>query len=192
MDALIGDLLVFNRLGRTPVCLGPVALSIVIPEVLRAFSRDIRDRGAGVDVDVPPLEAVADGTMLFLVCCHLLSNALKFVAPGTAPRVRIRAERRADRVRITFEDNGIGIPDEYSDRIFGVFQRLNKAEAYSGTGIGLAIVRRATERMSGRVGLESEVGKGSRFWVELLGTLDQGKAHRDGLCGPRPAVPFVD
>jgi len=130
----------------------------------------------------------------------LLDNAVKFVAPGVRPQVRIWAEAgrgpksevRSPKsegggtepsargntlhaspstpdvsafVRLWFADNGIGIPEEAQDRIFGMFQRLDKS--YDGTGVGLTVVRKAVEKMGGRVGLESEPGCGSRFWVEL-------------------------
>jgi signal transduction histidine kinase len=97
----------------------------------------------------------------------LLSNAIKFILPGVLPRIQIRAEGAGDRIRIWVEDNGIGIAAEHQDRIFRVFERLNLPERYPGTGIGLAIVRRAVERMRGLVGVVSEAGKGSRFWIEL-------------------------
>ncbi len=97
---------------------------------------------------------------------NLIANAVKFVAPGVAPQVRLRAEERAQTVRLWVEDNGIGIPPESLDRIFHVFQRLHTTE-FPGTGIGLAIVQKGMERMGGRVGVESTPGKGSRFWLEL-------------------------
>jgi signal transduction histidine kinase len=97
----------------------------------------------------------------------LLSNSLKFVAPGVKPRVRIWTEPRDDRVRLSIQDNGIGIAHEHQQRIFRVFERLHGAEEYPGTGIGLANVSKATERMGGRVGLESQLSQGSHFWVEL-------------------------
>jgi PAS domain S-box-containing protein len=168
MDELIEDLLVYSRLARSPVRLGPIPVGAIIPEVLHTYSREIEETNGLVDVDVPVAEVVADWGFLFLALCNLLSNALKFVPPGTPPNVTIRAMRRQEFIRIEFEDNGIGIPTEYLERIFGVFQRLNKAEAFAGAGMGLAIVRRAVERMSGRVGVESTPGKGSRFWIELL------------------------
>jgi signal transduction histidine kinase len=168
MDALIDALLTFHRIGRTAVTLAPLRLEAAVSGVLATFTREIRTRSASVDVDVGALEAVADRTLLHLVLAHLISNALKFVAPGSAPRIRILARRRDDRIRLAVEDQGIGIPREYLGLIFGLFQRLNKAETYAGTGMGLAIVHRATERMNGRVGLESEPGQGSRFWIELL------------------------
>jgi PAS domain S-box-containing protein len=173
MDALIEDLLVYNRLGRSPVSLGPIFLEEATAEALGLFAREIRDRGAAVELDVPPVEVVADRPMLFLVLTHLVSNAIKFSEPGSPPRIKIRGERREDWVRLEIEDNGIGISPEYLDRIFGVFQRLNKAEAYAGTGMGLAITKRAMERMAGRIGVESAPGKGSRFWIELRSPYSQ-------------------
>jgi signal transduction histidine kinase len=84
------------------------------------------------------------------------------------PQVRVWAESIPDNmVRISFEDNGIGIRKEAQERIFMMFQRLNSPGEYEGTGIGLAIVRKAVERMGGKVGVESEPGKGGRFWIDL-------------------------
>jgi signal transduction histidine kinase len=97
----------------------------------------------------------------------MLDNAVKFVAPGVKPRVRVWTEPRADKVRLWIEDNGIGIEAESQKRLFFMFERLHSQTAYEGTGIGLAIVRKAIERMKGEVGLESEPGRGSRFWFEL-------------------------
>ena len=93
--------------------------------------------------------------------------AIKFVARGAIPRVRLRAEKREEKVRLWVEDNGIGIAPEYHARIFGVFERLNRMEDYPGTGMGLAIVARAVERMEGLVGVDSETSRGSRFWIDL-------------------------
>jgi signal transduction histidine kinase len=70
-------------------------------------------------------------------------------------------------VRLWFEDNGIGIAPEYQDRIFRLFERLHGTDSYPGTGMGLALVKKGIERMNGQVGLESEAGKGSKFWIEL-------------------------
>jgi signal transduction histidine kinase len=98
---------------------------------------------------------------------NLISNALKFVAPGATPRVRIRSEDRGSTVRFWVEDRGIGISAQNRDnKLFRVFERLG-GDQYPGTGIGLAIVKRAADRMGGNVGVESEAGKGSRFWIEL-------------------------
>jgi len=89
---------------------------------------------------------------------NLLANAVKFVKPGKVPHVRVSAETHGSLVRFWFKDNGIGIPFEYQERIFGMFQQLDKS--YEGTGIGLALVRKTAERMDGKVGVESEPGQG--------------------------------
>jgi len=96
---------------------------------------------------------------------NLLGNAVKFVGPGVKPRVRLWAETRKERVRFYVQDNGIGIPADQQEKIFGIFQRVSKD--YDGTGIGLAIVKKAAARLGGSVGLESEPGRGSTFWVEV-------------------------
>ena len=110
---------------------------------------------------------LAHRTVLMQVMANLLLNAIKFVDAGVPPRVLIRSEERGASVRVWVEDNGIGIDREHQERIFRVFERLHSMEKYPGTGIGLAIVRKAVERMNGHVGVESEPGQGSRFWVEL-------------------------
>jgi signal transduction histidine kinase len=101
------------------------------------------------------------------ILTNLIVNALKFVEPGKEPHVRIYTETGNGTVRLWVEDNGIGIDPDQQERIFGLFQRLHSADAYPGTGVGLAIVRKGAQRMGGRIGVESAVGRGSRFWLEL-------------------------
>src|SRR5262249_9578126 len=114
---------------------------------------------------------------------NLMSNALKFMPPGRKPRVRVWTEelrpdgdltqsrngKLAPWVRIWVEDNGIGIAPEDQRRVFRIFERVHSAHRYEGTGIGLAIVQKAVERMGGRIGVQSNPGEGSRFWIELRG-----------------------
>jgi len=99
---------------------------------------------------------------------NLINNATKFVSPGVMPEVRLRTEPRAGRVRLWIEDNGIGIEASYHRKIFSMFERVGDLHRYEGTGIGLAIVHRAVQRMGGDCGVESAPGLGSRFWVDLL------------------------
>jgi signal transduction histidine kinase len=139
----------------------------LVGEVLAGLDADIRDRHADVAVERPLPDVTGHRLILAQVGTNLMTNALKFAAPGAPPRVRIRSERRGNRVRLWVEDDGIGVAPEHHDRIFQVFQRLHGPDEYPGTGIGLAIVRRAVERLGGRAGVESEEGRGSRFWVEL-------------------------
>jgi signal transduction histidine kinase len=122
----------------------------------------------GIEVQVPPgLRVVAHEATLTQIIYNLLSNALKFHAPGQQPRVLITARDHDSTVGISITDNGIGIDPAHHQRIFNVFERLHGTETYAGTGIGLAIVKRGIERMGGRIGIESKLGSGSTFWLEL-------------------------
>ncbi|HWO69132.1 MAG TPA: ATP-binding protein, partial [Actinomycetota bacterium] len=169
MDVLIQDLLAYSRLARADLPLQAVELDAAAAEALDRVAADVAARGAEVDVAVGMPAVVAHPATLVQVLSNLLSNAVKFVAPGVVPRVRVRAERRGEAVRVEVLDNGIGIDPAHRERIFRVLERLHGADAYPGTGIGLAIVRRAVERMGGRVDVESQPGRGSAFWFELPG-----------------------
>ncbi len=166
MDHLLADLLAFSHISQQKFELAPVALDAVVLSALAGCETEIRESHATIE-NIPPWPAVlAHAATLRQVLVNLLGNAVKFVASG-APHVRLRAELRPGaKVRIWIEDNGIGIPSEFHERIFQVFQRLHTT-AYAGTGIGLAIVQKGVERMGGRVGVESAPGTGSKFWIEL-------------------------
>jgi PAS domain S-box-containing protein len=170
MDTLIRDLLAYSRLSRTDIQLQPVGLTSVLAAVQTELEPEIRERAARVSIEKPLPEMQGDYATLFRVVANLFTNALKFVAPGVQPQVRVWAEERGEWVRVWVEDNGIGIAVEHRERIFNVFQRLHSIDIYPGTGIGLAIVRKGLDRMGGKVGVESEVGQGSRFWFELRKT----------------------
>jgi signal transduction histidine kinase len=101
------------------------------------------------------------------VVSNLLTNAVKFVPRNRRPIVHVGFEQLGECVRVHFDDNGIGITPEFQRRLFGMFERLHLDHHYEGTGIGLAIVRKAIERMNGKVGMESDGVHGSRFWIEL-------------------------
>ena len=127
-----------------------------------------------MDIETPMPRINAPVALLSQCLSNLLNNAVKFVAEGVTPHVRVRAETSDADVRIWIEDNGIGIAPEYLNRIFGVFERIPGPRHYEGTGIGLAIVRKAATRMGGSVSVESEPGKGSRFCLYLPGRKIQG------------------
>ena len=167
MDLLIQNLLDYSRLTREELHMDTVDVDVVLKDLLAQMAPELEERKAKVQVDGPFPRLLVHRVTFVQVLTNLISNGIKFVAPGVEPRVRIRAERRDEAVRLWVEDNGIGIDPQYRDRIFGVFQRLHAGSIYPGTGIGLAIVKKAMERMGGRVGLESEPGKGARFWIEL-------------------------
>jgi PAS domain S-box-containing protein len=166
MDRMIIDLLAFGRTSRGQVELKPVDIETVWKSAVFQCARAIELTGAKIEVTSPLRMALAHEPTLTQVLANLLNNALKFVTPGTAPRIRFSCIEHKHSVQLWIEDNGIGIDPQYHDRIFRVFERLH-GQTYGGTGIGLAIVRKGVERMQGRIGLESEIGKGTRFWIEL-------------------------
>ena len=174
MDRLIQDLLAYAKLSRSDPRLGPVSLTAVVRDVLAQHELEISVRQATVDVADSLPDVVGHHVTLVQVVGNLVSNALKFVAPGTRPRVVIRAEHLQAHVRLWVEDNGIGIEPSHRARIFRIFERLHGIETYPGTGIGLAIVRKGMERLGGSSGVESEPGRGSRFCVELPLVGDDG------------------
>jgi len=184
MDKLILDVLQYSRLSRSEVKLEPVDLAALLRGIIGSYPA-FQPPAVEIQIEGPLPRVLGNEAALTQCCSNLLDNAVKFVAPGIRPRVRIWAEaqkaesasadgaRHATRntpsplptVRLNFADNGIGIPKEAQDRIFKLFQRLDKS--YTGTGVGLTVVRKAVEKMGGKIGLESEPGRGSRFWLEL-------------------------
>ena len=167
MDTLIHDLLVYSRLGQGDRDFQPCDLTEAVEEALGQLDKVIRDSGAEVTVRKPLGRVLAHGLLLETLVLNLISNALKFMAPGVKPVVRIRSESLGGMVRLWVKDNGIGIDPEHHKRIFRVFERLHGIEKYPGTGIGLAMVRKGVEAFGGKAGVESSPGAGSRFWVEL-------------------------
>jgi signal transduction histidine kinase len=167
MDHLIQDILAYSRLTTEEIRPQIVELLPLVEQVLQQMAVDVEARQAQIVVEPPLPAVVGERLILSQVLVNLLSNALKFVDKGVVPRVRVWAEGGDGKVRLWVEDNGVGIAPEHKERIFRVFERLHGRESYAGTGIGLAIVRRGLERLGGAAGVESEPGKGSRFWIEL-------------------------
>src|SRR5579859_5914736 len=167
MDNLIQDLLAYSRINLGEFQLESVDLKSVVDETNRMLAPMILERNATVEV-TGTFPAVRGNRALALqAISNLVTNALKFTAPGTVPRVTIDGRIVGARLRLAVSDSGIGIAPEYHERIFKMFERLHTATEYPGTGVGLAIVQRAVARMGGALGMESELGKGSRFWIEL-------------------------
>lgn len=167
MDLLIQDLLNYSRLTRAELRLERVPLQSITQQVVRHLERTLQESGATLDMQENLPAVWGNSAILIQVVSNLIGNALKFIGPNVTPHVGIYTERRGEFVRVWVVDNGIGIEPRHHQSIFEVFHRLHGSEAYPGTGIGLAIVRKGIERLGGAFGLESEVGKGSRFWFEL-------------------------
>jgi PAS domain S-box-containing protein len=167
MDLLIDDLLDYSKVARTDIHPHAVELDALCAEIRHELSEEIRERKGRVVVQPDLPRVLGDRLLLRQALINLVSNGLKFVAPGVTPEVMITTEVRPDAVRIRIQDNGIGIPQEHHGRVFQIFERLNPLESYPGTGVGLAIVKKAVDRMKGTLGLDSQPGRGSTFWIDL-------------------------
>ncbi len=167
MDQLLNDLLAFGRISHEEIPCTTVDLDLCVKEVLGRFESEIRGKNATVEVLQPLPLICAHQPTTEIILNNLISNALKFVPPGRPPHVTLWAERKDSFIRLWVADNGLGISTEYQRRVFRPFERLHGYAEYPGTGIGLAIVKKSVQRMGGAVGLSSELGKGSSFWIEL-------------------------
>jgi len=167
MDQMIQELLSYSRLTLMEFQTKPIRLSRLLKDAVSQIAWDLEQKKAILHIKRSQHEVLGHYAVLVQAVTNLVTNAAKFVMPGTTPVITIRDELKDGYVRVWVEDNGIGIAPEHQQRIFRVFERLHGREAYSGTGIGLAIVDKAITRMNGRVGVDSEPGKGSRFWFEL-------------------------
>ena len=176
MGTLIEDLLNFSRLGRVELKKRRASAALAVREVVAELKRENPDRRIEFLVqDLPP--CWADPTLLKLVFRNLIANAVKFTGERVDARIEIGAVADAERATtgtVTYfvKDNGVGFDMAYSDKLFGVFQRLHRAEDFPGSGVGLALVRRIVERHGGKVWAESAPGEGATFWL----TLEDGDA----------------
>jgi signal transduction histidine kinase len=167
MDALINDVLAYTRVLRQEIKLQRVDVEKLVRELISTYP-ELQSSEADISIEgaLPPV--CANPASLSQCISNLLTNAVKFVAAGTRPRLKIRAESIGPVVRLWFEDNGLGIAQRDRERIFKMFERAGDPKAFEGTGMGLAIVHKAVERMGGAVGVEPAVGQqGSLFWIQL-------------------------
>jgi PAS domain S-box-containing protein len=166
LDRLIQDVLDYSKISRGEMPMEPVDVELLARGIVDSYS-NLQERGATIMIQSQMPRVIGNPAALTQCLSNLLSNAVKFIAPGVKPMIRVWGEANGETIRICVEDNGIGISDDGQKKIFGMFQRLNPATEFEGTGIGLTIVRKAVERMGGRLGVESKLGVGSRFWIEL-------------------------
>jgi signal transduction histidine kinase len=174
MDLLTQDVLAYTRLARGEMKLVPVNLETLIEETIEQYP-ELSGARSAIEVSKPLADVVAHAPSLTQVLSNLLGNALKFARPGVPLRITISTDVRDDRVRISVRDNGVGIEHDHHHKIFRIFERVAGRDI-PGTGIGLAIVKKAAERMDGTVGVDSQPGHGSNFWVELTRAPVPGKA----------------
>ena len=168
MGELIDDLLAYSRVERGRPKLGPVAAAPVVASVIDSVAPEVAAGAIALRSDVEPgLSVLGEQEGLVLALRNLLENAVKFTAGRPDRAIEIGARRSQGQVLFWVRDNGPGFDMRYHDRIFEIFQRLHRAEDYPGTGVGLAIVRKAVERMHGKVWAESANGAGATFWIQL-------------------------
>ncbi len=165
MDALTQDVLTYTRLSRGEITLEPVDLEQMLRQLFHEYPALAATQGA-LTLRKPLASVIAHGPSLVQVLANLIGNAVKFARPGVPLRVKAFTQRRGDRVRIVVKDNGRGVDAALHEKIFGMFER-GVGPDIPGTGIGLAIVKKAAERMSGSVGVSSKLGAGAEFWIEL-------------------------
>ena len=168
MGQLIDDLLSFSRLSRQPLKKQTVATAELAQQVLEELKPE--QNGRRFDVSIGDLaECQADPALLKQVFVNLLSNALKYTRKRDLSKIEVGCEKRPGETVYFVKDNGAGFDMRYADKLFGVFQRLHRAEEYEGTGVGLAIVQRIIHRHGGRVWAEAELHKGATFYFTLEG-----------------------
>ena len=166
LDRLILEVLTYSRISRSELSIIPVNLDNMMEDVLQTYP-EIRASNAEIVLEQPLHFVLAAQTPLVQCISNLLTNAVKFIPHGATAKVRVWTEKRDSTVRLLVEDNGIGIPGNLQSKIFEPFQRGHPRAGYEGTGMGLAIVRKAVQRMNGDVGVKSQDGHGSTFWLEL-------------------------
>jgi PAS domain S-box-containing protein len=165
MDRMILELLNFTRLSHETMTIEPVDVEKLIHGIIQE-RLELQPAHADITMASPLPKVLGNEASLTQCITNLLDNAVKFVAVGVRPEIRISSEKRDGTVRLSFRDNGIGIDADAQKQLFQMFQRVH-GNSYAGTGIGLAIVRRAVERMGGSVEIESKPQQGSRFWIQL-------------------------
>ncbi|MBW4891741.1 PAS domain S-box protein [Mucilaginibacter sp. HMF5004] len=167
MREIILDLLEFSRVGRVEDSIEPTDTNKLLNDIISLYHKKIADKKAVIQYDnLPTINTYK--VPLRQVFQNLVSNALKYQQAGNVPVIKINYTQTSKYYTFSVQDNGIGIDAEYFDTIFIIFQRLHNKEIYSGTGMGLAVTKKIVENLGGKIWLESEPGKGSTFYFNIL------------------------
>jgi signal transduction histidine kinase len=166
MSQLIDDLLAFSRIGRTAMRKAPVDLNALVQAVITELQPEIKSRKVEWTLQQLPYTS-GDRALLHQVFLNLLANAVKYTRTRAEARIQVFAVEQDDEIIVGIKDNGVGFDPAYSDKLFGVFQRLHSATDFEGTGVGLANVRRIVQRHGGRTWAESVPDEGATFYFSL-------------------------
>lgn len=165
LQQLLRDLLSYSRITRTDITRIPINMNLVVEDVLRNLKLEIQERNAQVIYnELHPVKG--DRNLIMLVMQNLILNGVKY-NQSDKPEIRISCSSNGNEVTYCIEDNGIGIDSKHYDRIFEPFQRLHARHEYPGTGLGLSICKKIIEKSNGKIWLESEPTKGTRFYISL-------------------------
>lgn len=166
MGALIDDLLTFSRLGRQPLNKQLVQPAELVQATLDMLRAALNGRQVHIEVgELPPCHA--DPILLRQVFANLLENALKYTRTRDVAHIEVGHIVQDGRVVYFVKDNGVGFDMQYAHKLFGVFQRLHRAEEYEGTGVGLATVQRIIHRHGGKIWTEAEIDRGATFYFTM-------------------------
>jgi light-regulated signal transduction histidine kinase (bacteriophytochrome) len=164
--ALIDDLLAFSRTGRATLGKVPVAAATLVRDLAESLGAEHPHRTFEWRIgDLPTV--TADPALLRVVFTNLLENAVKYSREQPVSVIEVSSRRQASGWVFAVGDNGVGFDMQFSDKLFGVFQRLHSEEEFEGTGIGLATVRRIVARHGGHTGADGTPGAGATFWFSL-------------------------
>lgn len=174
MELMIEALLSYTRLGRASGRY-PVALKDVFDQVAGDLKDIVEECQGSLHIPAQLPSVWGEPTLLRQIFANLLQNALLYRRPGVPPTVWVEACQQGKQITVSIKDNGIGIPQEFHEKVFNPFQRLHSEKDYPGTGIGLAIVKKAVQLLDGKVWLESTPGEGSTFYVQLPAVIQDGE-----------------
>ncbi len=166
IHVLIEGLLRVSRVGTSTLNIQAIDMNQLIQQVLQTIDYQARQCGATITADHLP-DCLADSSRTNQIFSNLLDNALKYLDPSRPGQIHISGSSEDDMSTYCVEDNGIGIPQAHQEKIFEIFHRLNPASPAGGEGLGLTIVTRILDRLNGSISLESETGKGTKFFVTL-------------------------
>lgn len=172
---LVDDLMIYSQVNSLQMNLTSNDANHLLKEVLANLNFSIKEKNAKVKVANLPTKIMVDETKIRQVYQNLIANSLKFMPEGRTPEININCVPENGFWKFSIQDNGIGIPDEYREKVFKPYKQLHTKDKFEGTGMGLAICKKIVEKHGGNISFESEEGKGTTFYFTILSTLSVEK-----------------